>query len=42
MEKEPCYKTALQEHFHYVKAYFVFMSSLDYIIEWLQPSHTIL
>lgn len=32
----------LQERFHYVKAYFVFLSFLDYIIAWLQPSHTIL
>lgn len=23
------------------KAHFVFMSFLDYIIEWLQPSHTL-
>lgn len=35
-------KSILQEYSHYVKGHFVFMSFLDYIIEWLQPSHTLL
>lgn len=35
-------RRVLQEYSRYGKAYFVFMSFLDYVIEWLEPSRNII